>query len=343
MIKSEARLLCLLLLLSCLSLLLYPSLFDPKPGPPQPCPHTPQKNISILLWHWPFGQSYSLKGNKCLTAYNISHCFLTDDTDALPSADVVVFHHQELSRGASALPRHRSAWQRWVWMSLEPPVNNANLRQLNGVFNWTMSYRRDADIPVPYGVTVPGVQRLNVQAATNRSYFACWLVSKYRPSQARAGVYQSLKREIPIEVFGRWKKNPLPDHMLLPTISKCLFYLAFENSEARDYISEKLWRNAFQSGAIPVVLGPSRATYEAVAPPHSFIHVSDFRSTAELATYLKHVAADRQVYEGYLQWHHTHSIKTLTDWRERLCQICARYPSLPASKVYQDLEGWVHS
>ncbi|XP_040898316.1 alpha-(1,3)-fucosyltransferase 7 [Toxotes jaculatrix] len=334
----------LLVLFSFLSSLLYYSL-DPKSYQQKWPTDVPQRNINILLWHWPFGHSYKLDGDKCLEMYNISRCFLTDDTSTFSTADVVVFHHEELSRGLSPLPLHldRPASQHWVWMSLEPPVNNANLAQFNGLFNWTMSYRCDADISIPYGKTILGGDKLGFQAALNRSCFVSWVVSKYQPHQARAVVYQSLQTYIPIEVYGRWNKKPLSNKKLLPTIAKCLFYLSFENSKAKDYISEKLWRNAFQAGAIPVVLGPSRATYEALAPPGSFIHVDDFKNTADLAVYLKQVAADKQASEGYFQWHHTHQVKTYTDWRERLCQICVKYPSLPVSKVYQDLESWVNS
>lgn len=306
-------------------------------------PRGPHGSIIILLWHWPFDRSYSLAGDKCLKMYNISRCLLTDDKSVFSAANVVVFHHFELSRGLSSLPLHlnRPESQYWVWMSLEPPINNQNLTQLNGLFNLTMSYRLDADISIPYGKTMLGGDKQIFTAAPNRSCFASWVVSKYRPEQTRAFVYQSLKEHIPIEVYGKWNKKPLLDKKLLPTISNCLFYLSFENSEEKDYISEKLWRNAFQAGVVPVVLGPSKATYEAITPPHSFIHVADFSNIADLAAYLKDLSADRQAYEEYFKWHNTHRIKIYTDWRERLCQICVKYPRLPARRVYHNLESWV--
>lgn len=337
--------LLLLLLLSSLSSLLYYSFLDLKFYPEKYHPNISRRNTSILLWHWPFGRSYRLNGDKCLELYNISRCLLTDNTSAFTTADVVVFHHQELSRGLSSLPLHkdRPASQHWVWLSMEPPANNANLTQLNGLFNWTMSYRHDADIHIPYGKTMLGGDERGFWAAPNRSCLVSWVVSRYQPHQARAIFYQSLKKYIPIEVYGKWNKKPLSKKKLLPTIANCLFYLSFENSQAKDYISEKLWRNAFQAGAIPVVLGPSRATYETLAPPGSFIHVADFKSPADLAAHLKQVAADRRAYEKYFQWHHTHRIKTYTDWRERLCQICVKYPSLAARRVYHDLQSWVDS
>ncbi|XP_034547063.1 alpha-(1,3)-fucosyltransferase 7-like [Notolabrus celidotus] len=346
MTPSRSQAFLVLLLLSLLSSsLLYFSVLEQTPSLLGYHQHVPQRNISILLWHWPFGRSFRLRGDKCQTKYNISGCLLSDNTSTFSTADVVVFHHHELSNGRSLLPLHhdRPASQRWVWLSLEPPVNTLNLSQLKGLFNWTMSYRRDADIPVPYGQTLLGGDGHVLKAAPNRSCLLSWVVSRYWPQQARAAVYQSLKKSVPIQVYGRWNRRPLSDRKLLPTISKCFFYLSFENSEATDYISEKLWRNAFQAGVVPVVLGPSRATYEALAPPRSFIHVSDFRSTAELAAYLKRVAADRRAYEEYFQWHRTHRIKTYTDWIERLCQICVQYPSLPPNRVYEDLEDWFHS
>ncbi|XP_029916245.1 alpha-(1,3)-fucosyltransferase 7 [Myripristis murdjan] len=340
---SGSRLFILIFLLSLSSYLIHRSLLDQKFQLVKRYPRVPRRNITILLWHWPFGRSYSLHGDTCLDKYNISQCFLSDKPSTFSFADVVVFHHHELKNGRSSLPLHlaRPASQHWVWLSMEPPVNNGNLTPYKDLFNWTMSYRRDADIFIPYGKTVPEIDNLNYEVPQNRSCLVSWVVTKYHSDQARAAIYQSLKNYLPIEVYGGWTKRYLSKKELLPTIGRCLFYLAFENSEATDYISEKLWRNAFQAGAVPVVFGPNRATYEALAPPGSFIHVKDFHSHADLAAYLKSLASDRQAYEAYFQWHRTHRIKTYTDWRERLCQICVNYARLPTNKVYFDLESWV--
>lgn len=338
---SKVSLLLLLLLLASLSsLLLYYCVFNQPLRPRKHRADVPPRNLSILLWHWPFGRSYSLTGDKCLELYNISRCLLTDNTSAHRTADVIVFHHQELRKRLSSLPDKRPSSQHWVWMSLEPPAHLGNLTRLNGLFNWTMSYRLDADIHVPYGMTVAGGDARGSRPPPNRSCLASWVVSNYQAAQARAAFYQSLKTYIPIEVYGWWNRRPLSPRRLLPTIGNCLFYLSFENSLAKDYISEKLWRNAFEAGVVPVVLGPDRETYEALAPPGSFIHVADFKSPADLAAHIKAVAADRRAYGRYFQWRQTHRIKTYTDWRERLCQICIKYHSLAAHKVYHDLQGW---
>lgn len=340
MTTSPFKAFLLLLLVTLCSLFYFCVLDQPSPTPPKRRVHVPQRNLSILLWRWPFGRPYNLQGDKCLELYNISRCFLTDNTLAYRTADVVVFHHLELSKRPSMLPAERPSSQHWVWMSMEPPAHHGNLTGLNGIFNWTMSYRLDADIHIPYGMTVPDVGGQASKPPPNSSCLVSWVVSNYQAAQARAIFYQRLKNYIPIKVYGRWNRKPLSKRGLLPTIGNCLFYLSFENSQSKDYISEKLWRNAYQAGVVPVVLGPGRRTYETLAPPGSFIHVGDFESPADLAAHIKEVAADRTAYERYFEWRQTHRIKTYTDWRERLCQICVQYPSLAAHKVYHDLQGW---
>lgn len=64
-------------------------------------------------------------------------------------------------------------------------------------------------------------------------------------------------------------------------------YLAFENSNCDEYLTEKLWYNAYFKYAIPVVMGGTRENYERLCPPKSFIHVDDFDSPQSLADYLR--------------------------------------------------------
>ncbi|XP_069039450.1 alpha-(1,3)-fucosyltransferase 7 isoform X2 [Lepisosteus oculatus] len=314
-------------------------------------PGTPARNLTVLLWHWPFGKPYSLEGDVCGAAYGVPGCTLTDNRSLYQAADVVVFHHQELRLGTARLPtdRPRPAGQKWVWLSLESPAVNQNLSRLNGLFNWTMSYRRDADIFMPYGRVLPleegeegeeeGGTPFPVPSKHPR-VLATWVVSNYRERHERTRVYKQLSRLMAVDVYGRYGRRPLSPEGLLPTISRYRFYLAFENSVYRDYITEKLWRNSFQAGSVPVVLGPPRADYEAQAPPGSFIHVDDFNSTGELAAFLRGLAADEGRYRGFFAWRRRGRVHLYTDWRERLCAICARHPQLPPGKVYHDLDAW---
>lgn len=299
--------------------------------------------MTVLLWYWPFGRPLSLMGDVCWDLYRIPRCRLVDQRFLFPSADVVVFHSKELVEGRQELPFHlpRPPGQRWAWMSLESPVHNGNLRRYANIFNMTVTYRRDADVTVPYGELRPAGGAPVEDVPSEKSFLVCWVVSNYRSQLKRHQVYRELKDAVPVKVYGRWTKTPLSSGALLPTISRCYFYLAFENSLSKDYITEKLWRNSYQGGAVPVVLGPSLADYKAVAPPHSFIHVDEFASLKDLATFLQQLAEDKKHYREYFTWRREWKVKLYTDWRERLCKICTEYDSLPRQSVYSDLESWV--
>ncbi|XP_036384687.1 alpha-(1,3)-fucosyltransferase 7 [Megalops cyprinoides] len=301
------------------------------------------ENITILLWHWPFGRSYSLSGDVCWDTYKIPGCLLTDKHTDFPRADVVVFHHHELKLGRYRLPLHlpRPPTQKWLWLSLESPATNHHLAAYNGLFNWTMTYRRDADVFMPYGELLLKTTSTDINIHGNKSSLACWVVSNYRPEHKRSNVYQNLRHLINIDVYGQWVRRHLSAQDLIPTISHCFFYLAFENSLYTDYITEKLWRNSFQAGTVPIVLGPPRSNYEALVPASSFIHVEDFSSFEELAHFLEQLASDRKRYLSYFEWRRQYDVKIYTDWRERLCNICRHYHHLPP-KVYHNLDTWAN-
>nr|XP_051687421.1 alpha-(1,3)-fucosyltransferase 7 [Oryctolagus cuniculus] len=297
----------------------------------------PQPTVTILIWHWPFTeQPPELPHNTC-TPYGLAHCRLSTDRSLLASADAVVFHHRELETRRSRLPlAQRPRGQPWVWASMESPSHTHGLHRLRGVFNWVLSYRRDSDIFVPYGRLEPRLGPAPPLPAKSR--LAAWVVSNFQERQPRAKLYRQLAPHLQVDVFGRASRRPLCADCLLPTVARYRFYLAFENSQHRDYITEKFWRNALAAGAVPVVLGPPRATYEAFAPADAFVHVDDFGSALELAAFLTGMNESR--YQRFFAWRSRLRVRLFSDWPERFCAVCARLPHLPRGQVYEDLEGW---
>ena len=49
-------------------------------------------------------------------------------------------------------------------------------------------------------------------------------------------------------------------------------------------------------------MGAAPEDYHRAAPPHSFIHVDDFRSPKELAAYLHQLDQDDALYNQYFAW-----------------------------------------
>lgn len=297
----------------------------------------PQRTLTILVWNWPFAHRPPELPSDTCSRYGLAHCSLSTNRSLLGRADAVVFHHRELQTRRARLPlAERPRGQPWVWASMESPSHTRGLDRLRGVFNWVLSYRRDSDIFVPYGRLEP--REGPVPPLPAKSRVAAWVVSNFQAQQRRVQLYRQLAPLLPVDVYGRANQRPLCADCLLPTVARYLFYLAFENSQHPDYITEKFWHNALAAGAVPVVLGPPRASYEAFAPPDAFVHVDDFGSARELAAFL--LGMNESQYRSYFRWRERFRVQLFNDWRQRFCAICARYPHLPRDQVYQDLQSW---
>src|SRR5436309_7869652 len=78
------------------------------------------------------------------------------------------------------------------------------------------------------------------------------------------------------------------------------FTLAFENSIAPDYVTEKFY-DPLIAGSVPVYLGAPNVAEFAPAE-HCFVNVADFAGTAQLAEYLRALDADADACAQYLAW-----------------------------------------
>ncbi|CAO2636105.1 Alpha-(1,3)-fucosyltransferase 4 [Lemmus lemmus] len=307
-----------------------------SPAPPRP--------VSVLLWWEPFaGRSgYPRPPPDCSLRFNISGCRLLTDRAAYGEAQAVLFHHRDLVKGPPDWPPPWGAkGQRWVWMNFESPTHSPGLRGLaKNLFNWTLSYRADSDVFVPYGFLYPRSHPTPTLA--RKRGLVAWVVSHWDERQARVRYYHQLSRHVPVDVFGRaGPGQPVPASGLLHTVARYKFYLAFENSQHVDYITEKLWRNAFLSGAVPVVLGPDRANYERFVPRGAFIHVDDFPSAASLAAYLLFLDRNVAVYRRYFHWRRSYAVHITSFWDEPWCRTCqAVQTSGDQPKSIRNLAGW---
>ncbi|QQP36020.1 Alpha-1_3-fucosyltransferase, partial [Caligus rogercresseyi] len=86
------------------------------------------------------------------------------------------------------------------------------------------------------------------------------------------------------------------------------FYLAFENSVCKDYITEKFY-DVMQYDVVPVVYG--LANYSALAPPHSFIDIRDFKSPKALGEYLTYLDKNDEEYLKYFKWRVNYRVRDL--------------------------------
>lgn len=334
--------------------------------PPLPwASSAPPRPVGVLLWWEPFAgrDSGARRPPDCGRRFNISGCRLLTDRAAYAEAQAVLFHHRDLVKGlpdwpppwgvqvrgpeelelrvlddeevaagaaeARATSGLRPPGQRWVWMNFESPSHSPGLRSLAGnLFNWTLSYRADSDVFVPYGYLYPRTHpsdqpRGPAPPLARKRGLVAWVVSNWDERQARVRYYHQLSQHVAVDVFGRsGPGRPLPDVGLLHTVARYKFYLAFENSQHLDYITEKLWRNALLAGTVPVVLGPDRANYERFVPRGAFIHVDDFPSASSLAAYLLFLDRNPAVYRRYFNWRRSYAVHITSFWDEPWCRVC---------------------
>ncbi|KAM7128015.1 alpha-(1,3)-fucosyltransferase 4 [Ciconia boyciana] len=326
------------------ALALYACLPEPAAAPRAAAGGRLGGEVNVLLWWEPFGRPRRMA--DCRRRYNITGCRLSADRSRLGEAQAVLFHHRDLAlHGAEGLPRGpppRPPRQLWVWMNFESPSHSPGLRGLAGLFNWTMSYRRDSDVFVPYGyLYAPPAPRPFVLPRKTR--LVAWVISNWNEEHARVRYYRQLKEHLAIDVYGA-RGLALAEGGVVETVSAYKFYLAFENSQHTDYITEKLWRNAFAASAVPVVLGPRRANYERFIPPDSFIHVDDFPSPRLLATYLKFLDKNKPNYRRYFAWRKKYEVHVTSFWDEHFCKVCEAVRAAGNQiKTVQNLASWFES
>ena len=70
---------------------------------------------------------------------------------------------------------------------------------------------------------------------------------------------------------------------------------------------------------VPVVMGGRQEDYDAIAPPHSFIHVDAFTSPKFMADYLLQLDKNDDLYDEYFKWKNTGSFVNTKFW----CRMCA--------------------
>lgn len=298
---------------------------------------TKEPALVILLWTFPFEQRFPL--NHCPQQFDSSDCFYTADRKLYSSANAVVIHHRDACNSEQQLPQApRPFNQYWIWFNLESLSHSPNLAFMNNLINLTMSFRADSDIFTPYGWIEKhnGTENFTIPKKTK---LAAWAVSNWNPGSRRVQYYEQLKNYLQVDVYGHQLELPRERHF--QTLSTYKFYFAFENSIHEDYITEKLWSNALFSGCVPVVLGPPRSNYERFIPGDAFIHVDDFSSPKEFATYLLSLDKDEEKYKLYFNWRSKYQLsKEEPEWIIPYCKICKALKEAPSYRTIPSIEAW---
>ncbi|KAK0151226.1 Alpha-(1,3)-fucosyltransferase 9 [Merluccius polli] len=277
----------------------------------------PNPETIILIWMYPFGSRFSI---DC-SGFEMKGCHITDDRTLYSKAHAVLFHHRDLRGDLSNMPKEPRPWfQKWLWWNRESPQNSHPIPQTNNLFNATLNYRLDSTVPVPYGFLS---QRPRVEddfKIPAKDKLVCWIVSNWNNNDKRVKFYNELKKHIKIDTYGGAFGKRISSAEAAKIITSCKFYLSFENSIYKDYMTEKLY-NPLLMGTVPIVLGPPRDNYEQHVIGTSFIHFEDFATPEMLADKLRFLDQNETEYMQYFTWRRNF-MATRSDMSKDVCLIC---------------------
>ncbi|WAR02289.1 FUCTA-like protein, partial [Mya arenaria] len=270
----------------------------------------------------------------------VSACALTDRRVHGRNADAVLFRQEPRVPWTRRPPN-----QRWILFLLEAPYFTPNLDRFRGLFNWVSSYRRDSDIAAPYEKFVkynPPRHTLNSTRnyAAGKTKKVAWFVSNCEAANSRLEYAKELSRHIQVDIYGKCGTHKCPrgkDACLQMLKKDYKFYLSFENSNCRDYITEKFFFTGLQHDVIPIVMGAAPEDYRRAAPHYSFIHVDEYPNPRALADYLHQLDANDNAYNEYFRWKGTGEFVNTYFW----CRLCAMlHDDTRQMTTYDDVNKW---
>ncbi|XP_062601165.1 alpha-(1,3)-fucosyltransferase 7-like isoform X1 [Saccostrea cucullata] len=301
------------------------------------------KQKTIAVWTTFFGHAW-LDNIKFVLSKCRYKCQATG-REGLAQSDAVFFHYHRYDLDVQDLPKRNVLNQIWILYLLEPTTYiERDIVVLNGLFNWTMSYRRDSTVFAPYGSFVERPSTKYLKPFSNRKKFAFAVFSRCNDNGKRYRIVRELQKYINIDIFGSCGslKCDTKFQQCLSTerAQDYFFRLSFENSHCKDYVTEKLWF-PLKQGVIPVVNWARDQKDTRVNSSH-VINIYDFNSIKDLVKYLKSVATNETLYNGYFSWRKTLDVET--SHFHAFCNLCKKLhqPRIPR-QVYSDLDGWVSS
>ncbi|XP_005099342.1 glycoprotein 3-alpha-L-fucosyltransferase A [Aplysia californica] len=264
------------------------------------------------------------------------------------SADMVIIFPESHGVLPKSVRRPGQIWTKAFWESPAHYGYPRNYQPWRNVFNWTFTYRTDSDIFAPSNRLIWRHRSLllsdreYLDIAKQKTRTAAWWVSNCPTVSRRKAFVQEMKKYIDVDIYGHCgslkcaRKDYVQCERKLTTTYK--FYLSFENSLCKDYVTEKFFRSfQYRSHIIPVVRGG--LDYDRFFPKDILVNAAHFKNAKELALYLKELGSDTQRYAAMLK-----EKDRLVSWGRKYdwCDICEKLHTNQQVKTIPDIKRWSH-
>lgn len=222
--------------------------YPPKGYIPENLEDTSTPLKKILLWNGisSWGGTRPGRGVFLKQECPVNSCAITTSrTDSL-NADLVLF------KDHFTMPTYqRPLNQLWMMYMLECPLHTQMFKSKD-VFNWTSTYRSDSTIVAPYERWLYHNENVRAKVqpknyAANKTRTVAWFVSNCGARNGRLDYAKQLQKYIQVDIYGSCGSKRCPRSQsknCFEMLNKeYKFYLAFENSNCQDYITEKFFVN----------------------------------------------------------------------------------------------------
>ncbi|UMM16169.1 hypothetical protein L5515_013295 [Caenorhabditis briggsae] len=282
-------------------------------------------------------------------------CSISSHRAHFSQANAVLFHSRNInSKEISSFPFPRRQEIPYVMVAYESPYN-AKLETYKDFFNWTMSYRIDSDVFAPYGGLLRNSELVKVNYAKiwrSKTKGTLWLVSNNNVNNKRKKIVEKLiENGMKVDLYGK-VYNREPDNCPRDGAqegcderfqSPYKFVIAFENSNCKDYVTEKFWRKAEQYKMVPIVM--SRKIYKDLGiPDNMYIAVDDFKTLKEFVEFIENLTSNEKEYMKYHKWREEFRIAEANQEIFGFCDLCQKLMDFQnrtiPKKSYSSLIAW---
>lgn len=240
-------------------------------------------------------------------------CFITEDRKYMSTADAFIVHGRDYD-----IPPEVYADKPWIFHSQENPANTPIMRDVREMsrFSYSSTARLDSDFPftvwmgpnISTGGRGPDTKRA-VVPFRNRKAVPIYVASS-NCEPVRTEYQKVLMSLIDVDSYGnclrnqegltrRYGMNFQADALNLQREYK--FTLVFMNADCKLWVDTRLL-NALEAGSVPIFMGTEDVFRFLPGMEDSIIQVSDFQSPEALASYIRTVASDEDLYNSYLTW-----------------------------------------
>ncbi|GFO26137.1 alpha-(1,3)-fucosyltransferase c-like [Plakobranchus ocellatus] len=273
-------------------------------------------------------------------------------TSKFEEADVVILNPARMKK-VQELPAKRPG-QIWVMQSREPTnlpsMETLGQYDLDNKVNFTMMIFSDSTWPVRLG-------SLKERPLPNKDYDkifqakrfeVAWFVSECDRPSRRMEYVKRMMSSVDVHIYGKcgnmtcgskgYRMGGKKDLCLSLLSRDYKFYLSFENTFCRDYVTEKFYDMFKEVDVIPVVRGG--VDYTKLFPPGIFINAKDFPSPESLGSYLQSLAKNKQAYVAMLKEKNRY-IKDKNPRSLFYCDLCKIAHTGEPNHIYPSFLKWV--